>query len=95
MEFVKRGIICKRIILYSSLKLPLSNQIAQKILSPKRSGFVSAFRNHRRFLGTSFNHVNCFDGNFIIICGFNIDINTNGVEIHKLDKFYNLFDLTN
>ena len=26
---------------------------------------------------------------------FNIDINTAGIEFDKIDKFYNLFDLTN
>ena len=26
---------------------------------------------------------------------FNIDINTAGIEVYKLDKFCNLFDLTN
>ena len=34
-------------------------------------------------------------GNFIIMGGFNIDINTIGIDVDKLDEFRNLFDLTN
>ena len=33
--------------------------------------------------------------NFIILGDFNIDINTAGMDVHKLDKLCNLFDLTN
>ena len=33
--------------------------------------------------------------NCIIVGDFNIDINTAGIEFDKIDKFYNLFDLTN
>ena len=31
--------------------------------------------------------------NFIIMGNFNIDINTAGIEVDKLDEFCNLFDL--
>ena len=33
--------------------------------------------------------------NVIIIGDFNIDINTTGMDVDKLDEFCNLFDLTN
>ena len=33
--------------------------------------------------------------NFIVMGNFNIDINTAGMEVDKLDEFCNLFDLTN
>ena len=33
--------------------------------------------------------------NFIIMGDFNIDINTAGVDVERLDEFYNLLDLKN
>ena len=33
--------------------------------------------------------------NFIIMVDFNIDINTAGMKVGKIDEFCNLFDLTN
>ena len=33
--------------------------------------------------------------NFVIMGDFNIDINTAGMDVYKLDEFCNVFDLTN
>ena len=53
-------------------------------------------------LDTFFKEVSNFLGkanlnyeNSIIMGDFNIDINTAGIEVDKLDEFFNLFDLTN
>ena len=53
-------------------------------------------------LDTFFKEVGDFQGkagltyeNFIIMGDFNIDINTAGIEVDKLDEFCNLSDLTN
>ena len=46
-------------------------------------------------LSDSLNKTSLTYENFIIMGYFNIDINTPGMDIDKLDKFSNLFDLTN
>ena len=70
------------------MKLSFQNQFVKKLPFPVRNGFVWASIGYLSKASLTYE-------NFIIIGDFNIDINTAGMNVEKLDEFCNLFDLTN
>ena len=101
IEFVKRGIICKRIKQFQTVT---SESICSEINISKKKWFCMSIHRPPNFSNldiffNKFTHslskVILTYENFIIMCDFNIDVNTIGVEVNKPDAFCNLLDLTN
>ena len=101
IKFVKRSIICKKVNHYETVVL---ESICSEITISRNKWFCTCI-----YRPPNFNNLDMFFkevivprgkasltyGNFIIMGGFNIVINTAGIDVDKLDEFCNLFDLTN
>ena len=96
IEFVKRGIICKRVIQFETVT---SVSICSEITIFRKKLFCMGIYTPPNFnnLDTFFKEVSdsLTKASLIVMGDFNIDINAAGIEVDKLDEFCNLFDLTN
>ena len=99
IEFIKSGIICKRVKQFETVSL---ESICSEITISKKKWFCMVIYRPPNFnnLDTFFKEVSdslskpsLTYKNFIIMSDFNIDINTTGMDVDKLDGFCNLFDL--
>ena len=93
IEFAKRCIICKRV---KQFETAFQSQSVQKLLLPEWNGFVWASIGHptliiytRSFkeVSDSLSKASLNYESFIIMGDFNIDINTAGIEVDKIDEF--------
>ena len=101
IEFVKKGLICKKIKIFEPRK---SECICSEItVSKKKWLCFSIYRppshdNLELFfdeLTGSLSKASESYENFIVMGAFNIDFTNKGTEFDKLDKFCDLFNLTN
>ena len=101
IDFVKRVIICKRVKQFETV---ISESICSEIIISRKKWFCMGIYKPPNFdnLDTFFKEVSdslskasLTYENFIIMGNFNIDINTAGVDVERLDEFCNLLDLTN
>ena len=98
----KRGIICKRVKQFETV---ISESVCSEITISKKKCFCMGIYRPPNFnnLDTFFKEVSdslslskaslAYE-NFIIMGDFNIDINTAGIYVDKLEEFCNLFNLT-
>ena len=101
IQFLKRGIIYKRVKQFetvisesicSEITISKNKCICMDIYRPTNFGNLNTFFKE---VSDSLSKASLTYKNFIIMGDFNIDINTAGMDIDKLDEFCNLFDLTN
>ena len=101
IKFVKRSIICKKVKQFETVIL---ESICSEITISRKMWFCMGIYRPPNFnnLETFFKEVSdslvkssLAYGTFINMGDFNIDINTAGIEVDKLDEFCNLFELTN
>ena len=100
-EFVRKGLICKRLrkyeslnieVIYSEVTISNKNWVIFSIYRPPDYSNLLAFFKE---LGKHLNQACENYDNFILMGDFNIDIRQTSPESHKLDKFCSLFSLTN
>ena len=101
IEFVRKGLICKRLRKYESLNIEvissevtISNKncvIFSIYKAPDYSNLLAFFNELRKYLNQASENYD----NFIVMGNFNIDIRQTSPESHKLDEFGSLFSLTN
>ena len=101
IEFVRKGLICKRLRKYESLNIEvissevtISNKncvIFSIYKAPDYSNLLAFFKELRKYLNQASENYD----NFIVMGNFNIDIRQTSPESHKLDEFGSLFNLTN
>ena len=101
IEFVKRGIICKRVKIFETV---IWESICSDItISREKSLYKCTYRlpNFNK-LDTFFNEVSdslskasLTYENLVIIGDFHIDINNARMKVDTLNEFCNLFDITN
>ena len=93
------GIIYKRVEHFETVIL---EPICLEIAITRKTGFCMGIYRPPKFknLGTFFKDLSdslskasLIYKNIIIMGDFNIDINTSGIKVDKLDEFWNLFDL--
>ena len=101
IQFVKKGLICKRLKNFetnpsewicSDITISKKKWLCFSIYRPPFNEnleiFFEELKNSLSRTSESYEHV-------IIMGDFNIDVTNRGVEFDKLDKFYDLFNLTN
>ena len=100
IEFVKRGIIFKRVMQFETV---ISESFCSEFTTSRKKWFCMGIYRPSNFnnLDTLFKEVSdslskasLVYENFIIMGDFKIDINIAGMDVDKLDEFWNLFDLT-
>ena len=101
IEFVKRGIICERLKQFETLIL---ESICSEVTIFRMKWFCMGIYKLPNFINlniffkevsVSLSKASLTYENFIVMGDFNIDIDTTGIDVDKLDEFCNLFDLTN
>ena len=101
IEFVKRGIICKKVKQFETVIL---ESICSEITISRKKWFclgiyrLPKFNNLDAFfkeVSDSLSKASLTYEEFIITGDFNIEINTAETDVDKLIEFCNLFDLTN
>ena len=100
IEFGKKVIICKRV---KQIETATLESICSKVTISRRKRFCMGiyrppnFDNIDTFLKEMcdpLSKAGLTYKNFIIMGGSNIDINTAGIAVDKLDEFCNIFDVT-
>ena len=99
IEFLKKDITCKRVKQFETV---ISESIYSEITISTKKWFCMGIYRPRNFnnldmffkeVSDSLNKASLTYKNFISMGDFNIDINTAGMEVDKLDEFCDLFDL--
>ena len=101
IEFVRKGLICKRLRKYESLnvevicsEVTISNKnwvIFSIYRPPHYSNLLAFFKELGKYLNQACENYD----NFIVMGDFNIDIRQTSQESHKLDEHCSLFSQTN
>ena len=98
IEFVKRDVISKKIkqntseSICSEITISKKKRLCMSIYRPPNFSNLDMFFKE---ITHSLSKLSLTKEIFIIMDGFNINVNTTVFEVDKLDVFCNLFDLTN